>query len=99
MADAKQKAGPARFDGSGPKGPDPVWGAGVFIVGLLVMGVGGAKTWHWTFNVGQGLLMIGSVWFLLAVALTSVRQQPLNLRARLPMWLGGTGGDDDDEAS
>lgn len=67
---------------------------GVFLAGLLVMAVGGANTWHWVFNVGEAVLVLGAAWFLVSVAITSVRQEPLGLRERLPGWLGGR---DDEE--
>ncbi len=61
-------------------GPDPGWGVGLFVVGLLVMSVAGAATWHWVFNVGEALLLIGAMVFLAFVAMTSQKQDPVNWR-------------------
>src|SRR5690606_34599701 len=44
-------------------GPDPVVGLGLFLVGLVVMATGGAATWHYVFNVGEGILLLGAVVF------------------------------------
>jgi len=76
-------------------GPDPVWGVGIFVVGLFVMAIGGAMTWHHVFNVGEGVLMLGAVVFLLFVAISSQKQDPIRLRAALRRALGR---DDDDDA-
>ena len=63
-------------------GPDPVWGLGVFIVGLLTMAFGGATTRHWVFNIGETLLLIGVIVFVGAVAVTSHRQEHVVKRLR-----------------
>lgn len=63
-------------------GPDPVWGLGVFIVGLLIMAFGGATTRHWVFNIGETLLLIGVIVFVGAVAITSHRQEHVVKRLR-----------------
>jgi hypothetical protein len=76
------------------QGPDPVWGIGVFIVGLVTMATGGAKTWHWVFNVGEAVMLIGIATFLVVIAINAVREEPLRLRDRLPAWLGGRHDDD-----
>lgn len=70
-------AGKSVGEGGGDLGPDPVWGVGVGIVGLLIMAVGGAATWHWVFNVGEAIMLIGAALFLGAVAVTSLRQEPI----------------------
>ena len=66
--------------------PDPVWGVGVGIVGLVVMATGGAGTWHWVFNIGELIMLIGAAMFLGAVTSTSLRQRPLRLRERWAAW-------------
>jgi len=66
--------------------PDPVWGLGVGIVGLVVMATGGAGTWHWVFNIGELIMVIGAALFLGAVTVTSLRQRPLRLRERWAAW-------------
>jgi hypothetical protein len=75
-------------------GPDPVWGVSVGIVGLLIMATGGAMTWHYVFNVGEGIMLLGAVMFLYAVARTALIRHPLGVRERLPAWFGGV---DDEE--
>jgi hypothetical protein len=63
-------------------GPDPVWALGLFIVGILVMATGGAGNWHWVFNVGEAMLLVGVVATLVMVAITSHRQEPVGERIR-----------------
>ena len=75
-------------------GPDPVWGVSVGIVGLLIMATGGAMTWHYVFNVGEGMMLLGAVMFLYAVTRTALIRHPLGIRERLPAWFGGA---DDEE--
>ncbi len=62
------------------RGPDPSIGIGFFVVGLLIMAVGGATTHHYVFNAGEGLVLLGAVIFLISVAVTHYRIQPWNLR-------------------
>ena len=62
-------------------GPDPVIGVGLFVVGLLVMATGGAFTWHYVFNVGEGILLLGAIVFLANTAITSLRIDPVDWRA------------------
>lgn len=69
-------------------GPDPVIGVGLFAVGLLIMATGGAFTWHYVFNVGEGILLLGAVIFLVNVTLTSHRQRPVDWRALARELLG-----------
>ncbi|MFP6685478.1 MAG: hypothetical protein VB934_12225 [Polyangiaceae bacterium] len=66
--------------------PDPVWGLGVGITGLVVMATGGAGTWHWVFNVGEFIMLVGAAMFLGAATSTSLRQRPLRLRERWAAW-------------
>ena len=73
-------AGAAAEPGPNEKGPDPVWGVGVGIIGLLTMATGGALTWHWVFNVGELVMLIGAAMFLGAVTLTSLKERPLRFR-------------------
>jgi hypothetical protein len=81
-------------------GPDPVWGVGLFFLGLLIMAVGGAATWHWVFNIGEGILLLGAVYFLGTVAITALKQDPVDVREAVRGLLrrgGGEASDDDDE--
>lgn len=74
--------------------PDPVWGLGFFILGLIIMAIGGATTRHWWFNVGEGLLLIGVAVFLTFVGITSHRQEHVVKRLRRAFQ----GTEQDDEA-
>ncbi|MCA9620205.1 MAG: hypothetical protein KC731_14385 [Myxococcales bacterium] len=75
-------------------GPDPVWGLGVFLIGLVVMAIGGAGTWHILFNVGETLLLLGAAVFVVCVAITARRQNPVPLRNLLRSVLGRGAGRD-----
>jgi hypothetical protein len=79
-----------RPDETADVGPDPVWPLGLFIVGLLIMASGGAFTWHWVFMIGEALLLIGVVWFLAAVAITRLKQEPVAWRERIPAFFRGS---------
>ena len=57
-------------------GPDPIWGLAALVIGILVMAIGGAANWHWVFNAGTGLMLLGVVVLLLTVAITSFKQNP-----------------------
>ena len=70
-------------------GPDPVYGLGIGIVGLVVTAVGGALTWHYTFNVGQGIMLLGAAVFLTCGAWTELKRTRAiaTLRERLQRGL------------
>ena len=53
--------------------PDPVVGVGMVIVGVLVMGVGGAATWHYVFNVGTLVAIVGALVFVINVTISTLR--------------------------
>ena len=59
------------------RGLDPVWGIGIGIVGLLVMGIGGATTEHYLFNMGEAAMSLGATLFLAAVVLSWNRRRRL----------------------
>lgn len=69
-------------------GPDPVIGLGLFLAGLLVMAIGGAATWHYVFNVGEGVLLLGAVLFLVSVAISSLRLDPIDWRTVIRDLMG-----------
>lgn len=54
---------------------DPATGIGIFVPGLFVMAIGGAATWHWVFNVGEGIMLAGMTYFVVAVAWTALQQR------------------------
>jgi hypothetical protein len=53
--------------------PDPAFGLGLVLLGILVMGVGGAATWHYVFNAGTGVALVGAVVFVGSVVLSTLR--------------------------
>lgn len=57
-------------------GPDPVIGVGLVILGVLVMGIAGASTAHYAFNIGTGIAILGAVTFLVSVTLSTLRLGP-----------------------
>ena len=62
-------------------GPDPVVGVGMVIVGILIMGIGGAATAHYLFNLGSVIAVLGAVLFVGFVALSTYRQRVANAAA------------------
>ena len=56
-------------------GPDPVIGAGVTLLGIFLMGVGGGGDMHYLFNAGVLTAVAGAVLFVLFVTLTALRQR------------------------
>lgn len=57
------------------EGPDPVIGAGLVLVGIFVMGLGGSRDWHYVFNAGTLVAIIGAAVFVLFVALSAMKQR------------------------
>ncbi|WP_437501516.1 hypothetical protein [Sorangium sp. So ce1099] len=56
-------------------GPDPVVGAGIALLGIFLMGVGGAQGAHYLFNFGVLVAVLGAVLFVLFVTLTALKQR------------------------
>jgi hypothetical protein len=56
-------------------GPDPVIGAGVTLLGIFVMGVGGARDAHYLFDFGVLVAVLGAATFVLFVALSAMKQR------------------------
>ena len=67
----------------GDMGPDPVWGLGLFAIGFILMGIGGAANWHWVFNIGETVLLIGVAVFIISMVLTSNKHEPVLERLKL----------------
>ena len=44
--------------------PDPALGITLVIIGIVTMGIGGAATWHYVFNIGSGIAILGAVLFV-----------------------------------
>jgi hypothetical protein len=56
-------------------GPDPVIGAGLTLLGIFVMGVGGAWDAHYLFNFGTLVAVTGAILFVLFVTLSVMKQR------------------------
>jgi hypothetical protein len=56
-------------------GPDPVIGAGITLLGIFLMGTGGAWDAHYLFDVGVGTAVLGAATFVLCVALSALKQR------------------------
>jgi drug/metabolite transporter (DMT)-like permease len=56
-------------------GPDPVVGAGITLLGIFLMGAGGARDAHYVFDFGVLLAVVGAVTFVLFVALSAMKQR------------------------
>ncbi|MBK6519079.1 MAG: hypothetical protein IPM79_38700 [Polyangiaceae bacterium] len=57
--------------------PDPVVGIGLVILGVLVMGIAGASTLHYVFNIGTAIAIVGAIVFVVSVALSSLKDRKL----------------------
>ena len=56
-------------------GPDPVIGAGIALLGIFLMGTGGARDAHYEVDVGVDMAVVGAVVFVLFVALSALKQR------------------------
>jgi hypothetical protein len=67
----------AELQGSdqGGEGRDPVVGAGITLLGIFLMGAGGAWDAHYVFDVGVLLAVVGAITFVLFVALSAMKQR------------------------
>ena len=77
MSEAPEPSAPPSPPGAtaADKGPDPVIGAGLTLLGIFVMGVAGASNAHYAFNVGTLVACVGAVIFVLFVALSALKQR------------------------
>ena len=57
------------------EGPDPVIGAGITLLGIFLMGSGGATDAHYVFDVGVLFAVLGAATFVLFVALSAMRMR------------------------
>jgi len=57
------------------EGPDPVIGAGLCLFGIFVMGLAGSRDWHYVFNAGTLVAIVGAALFVLFVALSAMKQR------------------------
>ncbi|MFO0550843.1 MAG: hypothetical protein U0271_20810 [Polyangiaceae bacterium] len=70
-----------RESGKTTGGLDPVIGLGLIILGVLVMGIAGASTQHYLFNAGTAIALLGAMIFVVAVALSALRETLAEKRA------------------
>jgi hypothetical protein len=56
-------------------GPDPVVGAGISLLGIFLMGTGGASDSHYLFDAGVGIAVLGAGIFVLFVTLSALKQR------------------------
>ena len=59
----------------GTEGPDPAIGAGITLLGIFLMGTGGARDAHYVFDAGVVTGVLGAATFVLFVALSAVKQR------------------------
>jgi hypothetical protein len=57
------------------EGPDPVIGAGITLLGIFLMGTGGARDAHYVFDAGVVTAVLGAATFVLFVALSAMKQR------------------------
>jgi hypothetical protein len=82
----EKKPGEAAVRYGGDKsGPDPVVGAGVTLLGILLMGTGGARDAHYLFDVGVATAVLGAATFVLCVALSALKQRRVRQESEPPV--------------
>jgi hypothetical protein len=57
----------------GAEGPDPAIGAGITLLGIFLMGMGGARDAHYVFDVGMVTGVVGAGLFVLFVTLSAMK--------------------------
>lgn len=61
--------------GRSAEGPDPAIGAGIALLGIFLMGTGGARDAHYVFDAGVVTAVLGAATFVLFVALSVMKQR------------------------
>ncbi len=61
--------------GHSAEGPDPAIGAGITLLGIFLMGTGGARDAHYVFDAGVVTGVLGAATFVLFVALSAMKQR------------------------
>ncbi len=69
----EKKSEPAAPASPARPGPDPVIGAGITLLGIFLMGTGGATDAHYVFDVGVLIALIGAGTFVAFVTLSAMR--------------------------
>ncbi len=76
--------------GDGRSGPDPVVGAGITLLGIFLMGTGGARDAHYVFDFGVLTALLGAGTFVVCVALSAMKDaEGLGDRRELGVLGGG----------
>jgi hypothetical protein len=57
------------------EGPDPAIGAGITLLGIFIMGTGGAADAHYVFDAGMVVGVLGAATFVLFVALSAMKMR------------------------
>jgi hypothetical protein len=66
-------------------GPDPVIGAGITLLGIFLMGTGGARDAHYVFDVGVATAVLGAATFVLCVALSALKLRRARKESEPPL--------------
>jgi hypothetical protein len=66
------------------EGPDPVIGAGIALFGIFLMGLAGARGFHYVFDAGIATAVLGAVIFVLFVALSAMKQRSARVKSAPP---------------
>lgn len=74
-AETPDKPTPDEPSPKNSEGPDPVIGAGLVLFGIFVMGLAGSRDWHYVFNAGTLVAIVGAAVFVLFVALSAMKQR------------------------
>jgi hypothetical protein len=61
-----------------------VIGAGLALLGIFLMGIGGARDAHYVFNVGVVIAVVGAIVFVLFVALSALKQRSALTESEAP---------------
>jgi hypothetical protein len=70
-----ENGGPGRLVEGPSEGPDPAIGAGITLLGIFLMGTGGARDAHYVFDAGVVTGVLGAGLFVLFVALSVMKQR------------------------
>jgi len=72
-SESRRPSEPGEAGGDARSGPDPVIGAGITLLGIFLMGAGGATDAHYVFDVGVLFAVLGAATFVLFVALSAMK--------------------------
>ena len=69
------QSGPSRPEERDDRSYDPVVGAGITLLGIFLMGTGGARDSHLVFDLGVLTAIVGAALFVLFVTLSAMKQR------------------------